>query len=87
MKWFCQCIFNSVVDEYVYEDEHDYQRKDSKLHIFAPPIEIHNLADSGYYESPYSPYLPYTADGEPIYLDEEDGLSSPDSSSARRKSK
>lgn len=56
--------------------EHD------KLHVFAPPVEIH--AD-GVYDSPTSPYITYSPSGEPVYMyDYEEGPHSPDSIIRRR---
>ncbi|RUS82054.1 hypothetical protein EGW08_010184 [Elysia chlorotica] len=59
------------------DDHHHHHHRPSKLHVFAPPVEIH--AD-GVHDSPTSPYITYSASGEPIYMyDYEDGSLSPDS--------
>uniref|UniRef100_A0A0B7B449 PDZ domain-containing protein n=1 Tax=Arion vulgaris TaxID=1028688 RepID=A0A0B7B449_9EUPU len=65
---------------YGQENKNDIDRgheKHGRLHVFAPPVEIHAVQDA-----PYSPYE------DQYHMDEyEDGLSSPDSSGVRRKKK
>ncbi|CAL1546147.1 unnamed protein product [Lymnaea stagnalis] len=61
------------------ESPHHSHHRHERLHVFAPPVEIH--ADSGFNDAPYSPYDDQGMD------DDDDGASSQDSSVIRRRRK